>query len=85
MNKFSIIDPNNAENDIAGGARNTETIVAAFSEAHQDLQERMTSIAQGAKHHSILEVVLGGNYSSFSERRAHLHRLHTNTIGPVRN
>ncbi|KAK3303129.1 uncharacterized protein B0T15DRAFT_264647 [Chaetomium strumarium] len=75
--RFSIIDPNNPANDIAGGSSNTGTIVSQFSRAHEQLTQRMTQLAQDPNRagQSILEVILGGNYSSFENQRNYLELL----------
>ncbi|EGO54262.1 hypothetical protein NEUTE1DRAFT_124553 [Neurospora tetrasperma FGSC 2508] len=75
--RFSIIDPNNSENDIAGGSSNTGTIVALFKQAYELLAERMAQLAQSPdrRNASILEVILAGNYSTFRNQRAHLEKL----------
>lgn len=79
ISRLSIIDPNNPDNDIAGGSKNTEAILDSFSQAYNALSKRM-----GDLHHlelderhgqSILEVILGGNYSSFKDQRQRLARL----------
>ncbi|KAK3950281.1 hypothetical protein QBC32DRAFT_18854 [Pseudoneurospora amorphoporcata] len=75
--RFSIIDPNNSENDIAGGSSNTPTIAALFKQAYELLAERMAQLAHSSdrRNASILEVILAGNYSSFRNQRAHLEKL----------
>ncbi|KAK4237321.1 hypothetical protein C8A03DRAFT_16116 [Achaetomium macrosporum] len=75
--RFSIIDPNNPANDIAGGSSNTGTIVSHFSRAHKQLTQRMAQLAQDPNRggQSILEVILGGNYSSFENQRNYLELL----------
>lgn len=83
--RLSIIDPNNPENDIAGGSSNTERILRYFGEAHGALQQRMALLAKDGgsdDSDSILGVILGGNYSSFRKQRAHLQRLHERLFGP---
>ncbi len=76
--RFSIIDPNNPENDISGGSSNTARIVQIFSDAHRRLHDRMEALANmtDRKNASILEVILAGNYSSFRLQREHLKKLH---------
>ncbi|KAK4206578.1 putative Poly(A) RNA polymerase protein [Rhypophila decipiens] len=75
--RLSIIDPNNPANDIAGGSANFATIRQVFSQAHDDLAERMYMLhdCPDAKDQSILGVILGGNYSSFESQRNHLREL----------
>jgi non-canonical poly(A) RNA polymerase PAPD5/7 len=78
--KFSIIDPNRPSNDICGGASNTSTIRRAFSEAFKRLQSRMAFISetsiQQRKNLSILEVIIGGDYSTFEIQREHLYKCY---------
>ncbi|KAK4100580.1 hypothetical protein N658DRAFT_427590 [Parathielavia hyrcaniae] len=75
--RLSIIDPNNPANDIAGGSSNARTILSHFAHAHQQLTERMAQLAQDPARagQSILEVMLGGNYSSFEKQRRYLEKL----------
>ncbi|KAK7744223.1 hypothetical protein SLS53_003744 [Cytospora paraplurivora] len=79
--RLSIIDPNNPANDISGGSMNYQQIVASFSQAYRLLQERLSRIAKGESFNSILEVVLGGNYSTFREQRDYLRRVHEQRFG----
>lgn len=76
-NRLSIIDPNNPANDIAGGSSNTGTVLSLFAQAHQDLTERMARVAHdpNRRGQSILEVIMGGNYSSFQKQRDYLELL----------
>ncbi|CAG9954786.1 unnamed protein product [Clonostachys rosea f. rosea IK726] len=80
--RFSIIDPNNASNDISGGSSNTRSIVARFDEAYALLNERIRSIGEGRATGGILDVILEGNYSSFRRQRDFLRHIHEKTIGP---
>ncbi|KUI52914.1 Poly(A) RNA polymerase protein 2 [Cytospora mali] len=79
--RLSIIDPNNPGNDISGGSMNYQQIVASFSQAYKLLQERLSRIAKGENFKSILEVILGGNYSTFREQRNYLRQVHENRFG----
>jgi non-canonical poly(A) RNA polymerase PAPD5/7 len=76
-NRLSIIDPNNPGNDIAGGSSNTSTIMSHFAHAHQELTKRMAQLAQDPDRagRSILELIMGGNYSSFENQRNYLELL----------
>ncbi|KAI0101950.1 hypothetical protein F4776DRAFT_649036 [Hypoxylon sp. NC0597] len=74
MDRLSILDPNNPENDIAGGSANTETILRQFSEAYAILKSRMDTLAWGGDG-TILEPLFGGNYSIFQVQRDFLERL----------
>ncbi|KAI9746707.1 MAG: hypothetical protein M1818_000421 [Claussenomyces sp. TS43310] len=79
--RFSIIDPNNSSNDIAGGSSNTKTITMVFSEAFTKLQHRMSELRtlpiEKRTGQSILGVILAGDYCSFDEQRAYLAYLHS--------
>lgn len=76
--KFSIIDPNNSSNDVAGGSSNAYTICKFFSQAFKDLSKRMSDLqfSQARKGQSLLECILGGNYESFALQRNHLQHVH---------
>ncbi|RYP64659.1 hypothetical protein DL771_008672 [Monosporascus sp. 5C6A] len=73
LDRFSILDPNNSQNDIAGGSSNTSTIVRHFSEAHAVLRERMSTLA-GQKG-LLLGPLLEGRYSNFTIQRDYLRKL----------
>ncbi|KAI0113312.1 hypothetical protein F4814DRAFT_421433 [Daldinia grandis] len=79
LDRLSILDPNNPENDIAGGSKNTPTILAQFSKAHSIIRARMAELAKGTKAvaagNTILEPVFAGNYSIFQVQRDYLERL----------
>ncbi|KAI1482196.1 hypothetical protein K445DRAFT_318962 [Daldinia sp. EC12] len=79
LDRLSILDPNNPDNDIAGGSKNTPTILAQFSKAHSMLRARMVELARGTKTLSFGNTILGplfaGNYSIFQVQRDYLERL----------
>ncbi|KAI1777019.1 hypothetical protein F4818DRAFT_408849 [Hypoxylon cercidicola] len=78
FDRLSILDPNNPENDIAGGSRNTPTILESFSRAHKTLRDRMAKLAQGVLDDSdqtILAPLFAGSYSCFVDQRNYLERL----------
>ena len=79
--RLSIIDPNNPENDISGGSSNTESVLNYFSVAYKELQQRMVKTASSPGD-SILQVIFGGNYSSFRHQRDHLRKVHEKLYGP---
>lgn len=85
--KFMIIDPNRIDNDISGGAANTPRIVQCFSNAYHDLQNRMDQLLKRDDNErvngSILGCIMGGNYSSFENQRAHLRLVHEHHFGPI--
>ncbi|KAJ9142376.1 Poly(A) RNA polymerase protein 2 [Pleurostoma richardsiae] len=66
--RLSIIDPNNPENDIAGGSSNTERIMRYFSEAFGMLRQRMTTLAERS--------------SDPSGQNSILKKLHEKLYGP---
>ncbi|KJR87688.1 DNA polymerase sigma subunit [Sporothrix schenckii 1099-18] len=79
--RLSIIDPNNPENDISGGSKNTSAIMRAFSDAFDSLQKRMMDLAKlpadARAGQSILSVVLEGDYSTYRAQREYLRELYT--------
>ncbi|KAI2784411.1 hypothetical protein F4815DRAFT_455699 [Daldinia loculata] len=79
LDRLSILDPNNPENDIAGGSKNTPTILAQFSKAHSTIRARMAELAKGTTtvgvSNTILEPLFAGNYSIFQVQRDYLERL----------
>jgi len=83
-NKFCIIDPNNANNDIAGGSKNTPTILKTFSNAYKDMQERVSELhalpIEQRRGRSILSTILGGNYSSFYAQRERLRMCYQSMV-----
>jgi non-canonical poly(A) RNA polymerase PAPD5/7 len=83
--RLSVIDPKNPANDISGGSRNYYFIYNAFSSAHNVLQTRMQEFARIPPHKrgklSILEAILGADYSSFSDQRADLRNFHVDRFG----
>lgn len=60
---------------------NFPQIAASFSQAHKLLQERLSRIAKGESFKSIVEVILGGNYSTFREQRNYLRQVHEQVFG----
>ncbi|KAK3349626.1 hypothetical protein B0T25DRAFT_591874 [Lasiosphaeria hispida] len=76
VDRFSIIDPNNPSNDIAGGSLNTPKIVNAFRDAFYTLKGQMFALGRKpVPYDSVLRPIFGGNYSSFHEQRDHLEKL----------
>jgi non-canonical poly(A) RNA polymerase PAPD5/7 len=86
--KFMIIDPNKPSNDISGGSTNSTTIRKAFSSAFSELSKRMGQIAtspqESRPNQSLLQCILGGNYTSFELQREHLAHVHEKLFGPVK-
>ncbi|KLU82517.1 DNA polymerase sigma [Magnaporthiopsis poae ATCC 64411] len=76
--RFSIIDPNNPENDIAGGSSNSSMVQFAFSQASAQLRDRIAFLARSpvnAPFSSVLEPIFAGNYTTFDEQRQHMRAL----------
>jgi non-canonical poly(A) RNA polymerase PAPD5/7 len=80
MDRLSIIDPNNPENDISGGSSNFPLISRCFRSAYETLQKRMDSLAKGEAmvhgHNTILAPILGGNYKTFRIQREFLKSIY---------
>lgn len=82
VDRLSIIDPNNAQNDISGGSRNTPAIMRAFSDAYDALAQRMHELErENYARASLLSVILEGDYSSYREQRQHLRSLYRQRYG----
>lgn len=84
--RISIIDPNNPSNDISGGAKNTATVFSCFAKALARLQERMAFLATlppHKRHTTILECILGGDYSQFREQRVYISQVHEVFFGTL--
>ncbi|KAI9704466.1 MAG: hypothetical protein M1820_005540 [Bogoriella megaspora] len=80
LDRLSVINPNWPFNDICGGTKNIAVILRSFSNAHATLKKRMKELdgqtPKQRKGCSILESILGGNYSSFTNQRTRLQDLH---------
>ncbi|KAJ2974774.1 hypothetical protein NUW58_g8549 [Xylaria curta] len=85
LDRLSIIDPNNPENDISGGSSNYCAIKDRFAKAYETLQKTMMQFAQetaspssssisGAKK-TLLYPLFAGNYSHFQLQRDWLQKL----------
>ena len=79
LDRLSIIDPNNPQNDIAGGSSNTATILRHFSGAHALLKRRMAALA--GKPGLLLGPILEGKYSNFQIQRDYMERLASQEYG----
>ena len=80
--RFSILDPNNPSNDIAGGSSNTGVIVARFRDAYETLRQSMLTVSKNPSKGNILEVIMKGDYSSFRKQRIYLRHIHETILGP---
>lgn len=74
--RLTIIDPNDAQNDISGGTREINSVLQCFRHVHAQLQRRLAQVDSGEDEGSILGCIWGGNYSSFLQQREYLSMLH---------
>jgi DNA polymerase sigma len=75
--RLTIIDPNNANNDIAGGSHKIDTVFGRFRTAFSDLRRYMDQLHHGSiSTSSILECILGGNYQPVETQRNRLRQLY---------
>ncbi|KAI1110413.1 hypothetical protein F5Y14DRAFT_362320 [Nemania sp. NC0429] len=80
LDRLSIIDPNNPENDISGGSQNFFAIKDRFAQALDILQKRGMQLAKGQpasdwKKNTLLYPILAGNYAHFRVQRNWLQKL----------
>jgi non-canonical poly(A) RNA polymerase PAPD5/7 len=83
--KFSIIDPNKADNDISGGSSNTFNIRKAFANAFDQLHQRIGELhtVHNRGLHSLLGCIIGGNYRTFELQREHLEDVYDHLYSSV--
>lgn len=75
--KLSIQDPNNSYNDVAGGSFDVPKVMQCFQNAHNQLQQHLAALGNTKPlGQSILALIIGGNYQSFFDQRAHLEHLY---------
>ena len=70
--RLAIIDPNQPENDVSGGSSNVLLIFDQFAKVHTEIRKAMMTHNRS----SLLERMLGGDYSSFIWQRNHLRDLY---------
>ncbi|KAL5438167.1 hypothetical protein PMIN07_006397 [Paraphaeosphaeria minitans] len=76
--RMSIQDPNDPRNNISGGSYKADKCLELFSWAHRVLVERMDTIHMRTFHEiSILESVLGGDYSLYLKQRERMRNIRT--------
>ncbi|KAI0425304.1 hypothetical protein F5Y09DRAFT_322091 [Xylaria sp. FL1042] len=81
LDRLSIIDPNNPENDIAGGSSNFDVIKACFAKAYKTLQQTMMQFAKepptssDLAKNTLLYPLFAGNYAHFEDQRNWLQKL----------
>ena len=74
---LSIIDPHRQDNNISAGTHEIQRIVDCFKSAHDILQRRLTSeLGHSKRSGSLLEDILGGNFSAYERQRQSLYKLH---------
>lgn len=74
--RLSIQDPNNSRNNISGGSFKAEQVLELFSWAHGLLVERMQTISMDSMRDlSILESIMGGDYSKYQDQRARMQNI----------
>ncbi|KAK5635414.1 hypothetical protein RRF57_011126 [Xylaria bambusicola] len=89
LDRLSIIDPNNPENDIAGGSSNYYAIKDCFAKAYEAIQKRMFEFSQEGHlassdpiKNTLLYPIFAGNYSHFEDQRNWLRQLE---LGEIRD
>ncbi|KAI1423467.1 hypothetical protein F5Y12DRAFT_757100 [Xylaria sp. FL1777] len=82
LDRLSIIDPNNPENDISGGSSNYDVIKECFAKAYDTLQKTMMqssketlSTSSNRVHNTLLYPLFAGNYTYFEDQRNWLKKL----------
>lgn len=79
--RLTIIDPNNAWNDVSGGSRNVLEALDCFRDHFFDLQRRLGEVYAGKQTlKSILGCVWSGDYSSFEQQRQICKRLYDSVV-----
>ncbi|KAF2444761.1 hypothetical protein P171DRAFT_282091 [Karstenula rhodostoma CBS 690.94] len=74
--RLSIQDPNDPRNNISGGSYKADKCLELFSWAHRVLVERMDTIhMRSFSDMSILESVLGGDYSTYLQQRERMRNI----------
>lgn len=85
--RWTIMDPNNATNDLSGGSHMARLIQTKFSQSHKTMMElikRMdTAPSVLRKGTSFLRVIIGGNYERVVLQRSIIREVHRRNIGPV--
>ena len=78
---LSIIDPHRPDNNISAGTHEIQRIVDCFATAHENLQRRLhDESTQPRRSGSLLEDILGGNFSAYELQRQSLYELHTEML-----
>jgi non-canonical poly(A) RNA polymerase PAPD5/7 len=69
---LSIQDPNLPENNISGGSHKAHEVFKAFASGYRTIND---TIAQRTPGMSLLECILGGDYTTYVEQRNHMNNL----------
>jgi len=78
---LSIIDPHRQDNNISAGTSEIQRILDCFAKAHETLQRRLQDkLTSPERCDSLLEDILGGNFSAYELQRQSLYKLHTETL-----
>ncbi|KAJ2905613.1 DNA polymerase sigma [Zalerion maritima] len=89
LDRISIVDPNNPDNDISGGSSNTRNIVAAFADAYRRLTERLEEVQSdkgtSVEPISILSVLFEGDYRHWIQTRERLKMVYKRQKGTYSN
>ncbi|WPH02775.1 Hypothetical protein R9X50_00564300 [Acrodontium crateriforme] len=81
--RLTIVDPNNADNDISGGSMKIDQVFDLFSQAHSAIENKLYHVGRGEDDSdSILGCILGGNYTSFIRQRDRLYDLVNQRAAP---
>lgn len=78
--RLTIVDPNRPDNNISGGTRLIDNIIRCFSLAHQTLLSRLNAYGERtlqSQPHSLLECLIGGNFTLYETQRRTLFNLST--------
>jgi hypothetical protein len=78
---LSIIDPHRQDNNISAGTHEIQRIVDCFAKAHETLQHRLhDEFTYTGRSGSLLEYILGGNFSAYELQRKSLYNLHNDML-----
>jgi hypothetical protein len=78
---LSIIDPHRPDNNISAGTHEIQRIINCFATAHEVLQRRLhDKVVYPGRAGSLLEDILGGNFSAYELQRQSLYDLHAQML-----
>ncbi|KAF1978407.1 hypothetical protein BU23DRAFT_651147 [Bimuria novae-zelandiae CBS 107.79] len=74
--RLAIQDPNNPTNNLSGGSHSVDKVFKLFTWVHRVLEERMRTVHMSSVHDlSLLESILGGNYTKYHDQRATMDKI----------